>query len=156
MSNKSDVRKSGVLLAGLLLAAASGAWAQQQAEKKDMELVGHNDLQARTAYQPVIHEQNGRWIAYVGHHGGRQVNPATGVQEDNGTSIVDVTDPKTPKYLYHIPGEKGGPESGGAQMVRVCNGRDLPKGDRGKIYMLRTLGNVAHQIWDVTTPERHC
>ena len=70
-----------------------------------MELVGYNDLQARSAYQPVIQDQNGRWIAYVGHHGGttaapKPANPLTGQAEFNGTSIVDVTDPKAPKYLY--------------------------------------------------------
>lgn len=46
------------------------AFAQNAPEAKDMSLVGYNDLQARSAYQPVIHEQSGRWIAYIGHHGG--------------------------------------------------------------------------------------
>src|SRR4029079_13758402 len=98
-----------------------GAAAQQKAENSNMELVGYNDLQGRSAYQPTIHKQGDRWIAYVGHHGGSQLNPLTGKQEFNGTSLVDVTDPKQPKYLAHIPGEPptGGPgESGGAQMVR--------------------------------------
>src|SRR5260221_10065102 len=27
--------------------------------------------------------------------------------EFNGTSIVDVTDPSKPKYLFHIPGQEG-------------------------------------------------
>src|SRR4029453_3480773 len=40
------------------------------------------------------------------------------------------------------------------QMVRVCNGTELPKGDRTKVYLLRTFGNSAQQIWDVTAPER--
>ena len=43
-----------------------------------MDLVGYDDLQARSAYQPVIQKQGNRWIAYVGHHGGQQVNPLTG------------------------------------------------------------------------------
>jgi hypothetical protein len=38
--------------------------------------------------------------------------------------------------------------------VRVCNGKDLPKGDAAKTYLLRTYGNLAHEIWDVTTPEK--
>src|ERR671919_401405 len=63
------------------------------AEAHDMELVGHDDLQGRSAYQPSIHQQRGHFIAYVGHHGGRARNPLTGADEDNGTSIVDVTDP---------------------------------------------------------------
>ena len=119
-----------------------------------MELVGFNDLQARSAYQPVIQKQGARWIAYVGHHGGKAVNPLTGKDEDNGTSILDVTDPRAPKMLAHIPGEPGQGETGGAQMVRVCDGAALPKGDKSKFYLLRTYGNAAHEIWDVTNPAR--
>jgi len=138
-----------------LALVALGAQAQDnKAEKRNMELVGFNDLQGRSAYQPIIHRQGGRWIAYVGHHGDNILNPLTGRKEDNGTSILDVTDPKQPKYLAHIPGETGLAEAGGAQMVRACNGSDLPKGDRSKVYLLRTLGNAAHEIWDVTDPAK--
>ena len=97
-------------------------------EAKNMRLVGANDLQARSAYQPIIHKQGDRYIAYVGHHGGtpavpKPVNPLTGQAEFNGTSIVDVTDPKQPKYLKHIPGLEGLVEQGGGQMVRACDGK---------------------------------
>src|SRR5262245_5866163 len=126
-------RKSPVTIAVLiLLCLAQTAQSQQKAEKSNMELVGYNDLQARSAYQPTIHKQGERWIAYIGHHGGSQLNPLTGKMEENGTSIVDVTDPKQPKYLAHIPGEPVRPvpgESGGAQMTRVCNGSQLPRAD---------------------------
>src|SRR5207237_2643648 len=111
-------------------------------------------LQGRSAYQPYVKESRGRWIAYVGHHGGKALNTLTGREEDNGTSIVDVTDPRKPRYVAHIPGEPGQAESGGAQMVRVCNGSELPKGDKSKVYMLRNFGNQAHELWDVTTPEK--
>jgi hypothetical protein len=130
--------------------------AQREARKSNMDLVGYNDLQARSAYQPVIQKQGEHWIAYVGHHGGEQLNPLTGKTEPNGTSIVDVTDPASPKYLAHVPGEtkeKTG-EFGGASMVRVCSGNDLPHGDKGKFYMLRTFGNSAHEMWDVTDPAK--
>src|SRR5206468_4091150 len=43
---------------------------------------------------------------------------------------------------------------GAAQMVRVCNGKDLPKGDASKTYLLRSFGNLAHEIWDVSVPEK--
>jgi hypothetical protein len=131
--------------------------AAQQAEKSNMELVGSNDLQGRSAYQPVIHKQGERWIAYVGHHAGSQLNALTGKQESNGTSILEVTDPKRPKYLAHIPGEPGTAEHsemGGAQMVRVCDGSALPHADKSKVYLLRTFGNSAHEIWDVTDPAK--
>jgi hypothetical protein len=121
------------------------------AEAHDMELVGHDDLQGRSAYQPTIHQQRGRVIAYVGHHGGKARNPLTGRDEDNGTSIVDVTDPARPRYLAHIPGPAGGSEQGGAQMARVCD-------RQGKTYLLRTVGNSipnsGHEVWDVTDPAR--
>ncbi len=130
------------------------AVAQHKAEQRDMALVGYNDLQARSAYQPTIHRQGNRWIAYIGHHGGVQRNPITGMDESNGTSIVDVTDAKRPRYLAHIPGEEGEGEGGGAQMTRVCSGSTLPRADKSKVYLLRSYGNSGHEVWDVSDPAR--
>ncbi|HLI83402.1 MAG TPA: hypothetical protein VKV17_05760 [Bryobacteraceae bacterium] len=144
--------KRGVLL-GFVLAQLLSA--QSSERKSNMELVGYNDLQARSAYQPVIEKQGNRWIAYVGHHAGVQPNPLTGQMEPNGTSIVDVTDPHRPEYLAHIPGElvqTGGGDAGGAQMVRVCSGDELPHAQKGRFYMLRSFGNSAHEMWDVSDP----
>ncbi|WP_296379402.1 hypothetical protein [Reyranella sp.] len=147
---------------GIAGSIANGASAQQQKvgaapEASNMKLVGWSDLQARSAYQPTIHKQGSRFIAYVGHHGGTDdvptpVNPMTGQPEPNGTSILDVTDAAHPKYLRHIPGAPGKYEDGGAQMVRVCDGAQLPKGDKNAVYMLRTYGGQAHEIWDVADP----
>jgi hypothetical protein len=67
-----------------LLLLACPAWAQQ-AEQRNMRLVGQDDLQARSAYQPVIQRQGDRWVAYVGHHGGSRLNPLTGRTGQNGT-----------------------------------------------------------------------
>jgi hypothetical protein len=147
-------RHVAAAMVALCLAMAGGVRAQQRVERHDMDLVGYDDLQARSAYQPVVQRQGDRWIAYVGHHGGFQVNPLTGNREGNGTSIIDVTDPRRPRYLAHIPGEEGQGEAGGAQMVRVCNGSDLPRGDRSRVYLLRTFGNVAHEVWDVSDPAK--
>jgi hypothetical protein len=138
---------------------AATASAQSVPEAKDMNLVGFHDLQARSAYQPVVQEQNGRWILYVGHHGGTEkapkpVNPVTGAAEYNGTSILDVTDPRAPTLLAHIPGEEGLGEGGGAQMVRVCSGKTLPRGDPAKFYLLRPFGNSWQEIWDVGDPAK--
>src|SRR5256885_3247442 len=158
MRMTSPLPRRSVVLLGLVLVSLVAAPARSQAparghgaEAHDMELVGHDDLQGRSAYQPTIHQQRGRVIAYVGHHGGKARNPLTGTEEDNGTSIVDVTDPARPRYLAHIPGMPGGSEQGGAQMARVC--------DRmGKTYLLRTFGNnipgSAHEVWDVTDPAK--
>ena len=141
----------------LIFGAAVTLWAasEKKAEKSNMELVGYNDLQARSAYQPVIQKQGDRWIAYIGHHAGVQPNPLTGKDEPNGTSVVDVTDPKHPKYIAHIPGEGGGSgEAGGAQMVRACSGAELPHADKSRFYILRSFGSSAHEIWDVSDPAK--
>src|SRR5262245_37331043 len=155
MDDSSFGRKAPMYaFAGLLLVAQPVA---QKTEQSNMELVGYSDLQARSAYQPTIHKQGDRWIAYIGHHGGTQLNPLTGQAELNSTSLVDVTDPKRPKYLAHIPGEPQQPgpgESGGAQMARVCDGRALPRADTSKVYLLRSYGTSAHEIWDVTDPSK--
>ncbi|HLU77643.1 MAG TPA: hypothetical protein VKZ48_07060 [Burkholderiales bacterium] len=146
--------------------AVSGAWASnghgkghgngkppaQKAEARNFQLVGYNDLQARSAYQPTIQNQDGRWIAYVGHHGGEALNSLTGQVEQNGVSIVDVTNPRNPVYLHHIAGAGGAGEAGGRQMTRVCSGDVLPSGEAGKWYLLTTRGNDAHEIYDVTDP----
>ena len=138
--------KQAMIVAALSVAPVA-AQAQTQKvgaspESANMRMVGYSDLQARSAYQPTIHHQGNRYIAYVGHHGGtpdvpKPVNRLTGEAEYNGTSIIDVTDPAQPKYLAHIPGLAGNYEEGGAQMVRVCDGRTLPKGDPSKTYMHR-------------------
>jgi hypothetical protein len=131
-----------------------------------MRLVGTNDLQARSTYQPTLHKYpGGRYILFTGHHPlGSQgegmlpnaqrlpsFNPLTGQNELNGTSIVDVTDPRNPKYLFHLPVSDG--VNGGAQMIRVCDGRKLPISNN-RIYMLRSYANSAHEIWDVTNPSQ--
>ncbi len=153
----------GIAVLGCAFGAMLGAQptqppsaAQKTPRASNMTLVGYNDLQARSAYQPVIEKQGNRWIAYVGHHGGEALNPQTGKMEPNGTSIIDVTDPKKPKYLIHLPGEpkeKTG-EFGGASMVRVCSGNELPHGQKDKFYLLRAYGNTRHEMWDVTDPAK--
>ena len=158
----SYVRLSSALATSLFAAtmlspaSAQGPKAGDPPEASNMRQVGMNDLQARSAYQPIIHKQGDRYIAYVGHHGGttmvpKPVNPMTGQPEFNGTSIIDVTNPAQPKYLKHLPGEEGAGEKGGGQMVRVCGGAAF-KGEPNQFYLLRTFGNTAHEIWNVTDP----
>src|SRR5258707_14680439 len=99
------------VMAGVATLALVGSpvLAQDKPVAKDMALVGYDDLQGRSAYQPTIHEQNGRWIAYIGHHGGTDaepmpLNPLTGQKESKGTSLVAVHAPPTPNYMHRIPG----------------------------------------------------
>jgi hypothetical protein len=113
-----------------------------------MRLLGHNDLQTRSAYHGVIQQQGNRWIAYVGHHDGIDFDPTSGANEVNGTSIVDVTNPNNPFYLHHIEAP-----AGGSQMAQTCTGDELPgEGDDGTVYLLRTNGDDGHEVWDVTNP----
>ena len=141
--------------AALLVVAAAGPAAAQSAgtghgeESFNARLVGANDLQGRSAYQPLPVRQGERRIAYVGHHAGEALNPLTGAIEANGTSVVDVTDPAAPVYLAHIPATGG---TSGAQMVQVCDGDRLPGAGAGRFYLLRSNGNVSHEVWNVTDP----
>ena len=117
-------RRSGwaaVVAAGLGLAAVSAAWAAAQdgatiapasrkIESKNMRLVGYNDLQHHSAYQPTIHHQGDRCIAYIGRHGGTDaiptpINPTTSKAEPNGASLIDVTNPaKTAMHILKLTG----------------------------------------------------
>lgn len=137
---------TAVISVGLAIGLASVAPALAAAEQLNMRLVGHHDLHGRSAYQPVIEQQGRRWIAYVGHHSGRATNPVNRELEINGTSVLDVSNPARPRYLQHIPAR------GGAQMVQTCTGRELPIAN-DKVYLLRSNGDVSHEVWDVTRPE---
>src|SRR5690242_7761034 len=127
----------------------------QSGEQRNMRRVGHVDLQGRPSYQPnVIVFPDGRTILFVGTHGGSRPNtlrPGNPVEE-NGTMIVDVTDPSRPVEKFHIPVPVAG---GQAQMARMCLGTDLPGGAPGHVYLLRNIqGSAAqrsgYEIWDVT------
>lgn len=37
-------------------------------------------------------------------------------------------------------------------MVRVLAGKDLPRADPDRVYLLRSFGNSGHQVYDVTDP----
>src|SRR5713101_5297817 len=133
--------------------AAADDGISQSGEQKNMRRVGHVDLQGRPSYQPnVIVYPDGRTIAFAGTHGGSKPNPLKGgVVEQNGTMIIDVSNPERPVEKFHIPV----PVTGGqAQMARMCLGSDLPRGTPGHVYLLRNIqGNAAQQsgyeAWDV-------
>jgi hypothetical protein len=134
------------------------------------ELLGYDSLDGRSTYQPLVVRQGTRYIAYMAHHAGCAINRLNGATEVNGTSIIDVTDPQHPVYLYHIVGFPasctGSLDAAGNQMVHVCSGDSLPsnspaeaKRKQGHYYMLRSNGNSSgepgtesHQIFDVTDP----
>ena len=155
------------ILLGVALAAQrqAGNGGEEGADSSNMELVGYDDLQGRSAYQPVIQRQGNRWIAYVGHHGGSAVNPLTGKEEPNGTSIVDVTDPKQPEVpgahsgsarrrpMPNMPDGRIGRRADGAgvQRQRAAARRQEQVLPAARVRQLRRFG---HEIWDVTDPAR--
>jgi len=119
-----------VIIAGLLLVAVNAHAGVGKPRAHNMRLVGTDDLQARSAYQPIVQHQivgnHERWIAYIGHHNGSAPNPLLpgSPVQTNGVSIVDVTDPKRPVYLHHLPGVGGahithGQPHVGSQAVRI-------------------------------------
>src|SRR5262245_24544849 len=67
---RSALAAAGLAAFALLWAAGPSAQQKSTAEKSNMELVGYSDLQGRSAYQPLVHKQGDRFIAYIGHHGG--------------------------------------------------------------------------------------
>ena len=115
-----------------------------------MRLVGRHDLQARSAYQPIVHAYGDRRVLFVGHHAGEGLNPLSGATERNGLSILDVTDPAAPQYLAHVP--PTGSEANGTQHVQVCDGAALPRADRSRVYAIRTNGQLSYELLDVTDP----
>lgn len=133
----------------------------------NMKLLGYDTLDGRSTYQPLVVRQGNRYIAYMAHHAGTAINRLNGNLENNGTSILDVTDPHNPIYLAHIPGFAGSIDAGGNQMAHVCSGDVLPSNSKaeaqrkaGHYYLLRTNGNASglatpteqQQIFDVTDP----
>src|SRR5213082_2673185 len=59
---------SGVV-ALALIAGSSQAQISQSAERKNINRLGHTDLQGRSSYQPnVIQYPDGRWIMFAGMH----------------------------------------------------------------------------------------
>ena len=123
-----------------------------------LRLAAHHPLQARQTYQIVQHRQDDRWLLYLGHLRGSERNPLTGRAEENGSSVVDVTDPKKPRFLIHIPPTEApwfdgdAIDRSGGQHVQVCSGDVLPGGTPGRSYLLRNQGMIANEVLDVTDP----
>lgn len=160
----------------LAIGAANALAVSQSGESQNMMRIGHTDLQGRPTYQPnVIQYPDGRWMLFVGQHSGapdgrvtncpatQQYHPlenpleAGSPCENNGTMIIDVSDPKNPVELSLIPAPVVGNQVGQSQMVRMCLGDVLPGGQHGHVYLLRNSQGGAsvsrYQMFDVTDPK---
>ena len=90
-----------LLTAGLFLLSTVAVYAAptlpSTGEHKNMKLVGYNDVQGRETLQVTARGD----FAFIGHHNRTQdpdmhFNPLTGKYEENGTTILNISDPKHP------------------------------------------------------------
>ena len=126
---------------------------------QNVRLLGHNDLQGRTALMVLAKSgpANGNWV-YVGHHesfrdGQPLLNPITGDMEFNGTSILEISDPANPRLVWHIPNETNRnsravwvvydyQHDGSGRDYLIRNSEDLTQGNEGT--------DLKYQIFDIT------
>ena len=140
-------------------AAAEAPKVGDPPEAMNMRLVGINDLQARSAYQPTIH-QPGRPLPspMSAITAARQDVPQAGEPDDRSDRDQRHVDRRRHRSgeaeipVRTFPARRATIERGGAQMTRVCDGRALPKGDPNAVYLLRTFGSIGHEIWNVADP----
>ena len=166
MESNRKFQTTAVSLAVALALGSGSAYAiSQSGEQQNMNRLGHTDLQGRPSYQPnVIQYPDGRTMLFVGMHSGSpRPSPACGNSnntlpnplnggacENNGTMIIDVTDPRNPVEQLLIPAPAGGQ----SQMTRMCLGSDLTGDQQNKkVYLLRNVqggASAGYQIYDVT------
>ena len=125
-------------------------------ESENVRLVGYNDLQGREALMVVTKSDatNGDW-AYVGHHesyydGLERMNPITDRMEWSGTSILDISDPATPRLVWHIPNEVNSNSRG----VSVVYDYGFDSDPTGRDYLIRNSeagDDRKFQIFDITS-----
>lgn len=160
------------VLAGLLLTSCGGSSNVESQptpasspdaradDAQNVRLVGYHDLQGRESLvvTTLSDPANGSWV-YVGHHESYwdakpKMNPITGKDEWNGTSILNVDDPSNPKLVWHIPNDSNR-NSRGVSVVYdykfdgsghdylIRNSEVLTEGETGK--------DLKYQIFDITS-----
>jgi hypothetical protein len=106
----------------------------------NVELVGYDDLDGRSGFKLALHEAGGRFYLYVA------------ALWHSGWSIVDVTDPRTPRLVRWI----AGPPNTWTIQVQVADGRmvtsleHIPSGWGGDAGTPPQEGFI---IWDLADPE---
>ena len=156
-----------VVLTAFACRTAEQAPAEEQAsadaradDAQSIRLVGYNDLQGRESLvvTTLADAANGAWV-YVGHIEAfwdhkPKMNPITGREEWNGTSILNVDDPANPKLVWHIPNEADR-NSRGVSVVY-----DYKFDGSGRDYLIRnsehltqgeTGTDLTYQIFDITS-----
>jgi hypothetical protein len=107
---------------------------------RNVDLVGYHDLQDRPGFKLAIQQVSGRWFLYVAH------------LWEGGVSIIDVTDPRSPRLERFI----AGPPNTWTHQIQVAKGVMVTNyehrlqswgGDPGQPYPEEGLA-----IWDVRDP----
>lgn len=107
----------------------------------NIEVLGYHDLGGKPAFKLAMQEVGGRWYLYMGHLWHR------------GWSILEVTDPSSPRYVAFVPG----PENSWTIQVQVAEKKMITAleriapgwgGAEEKPYAEGFL------IWDVSDPEK--
>ena len=136
------------------LLAAGTALAQKQEiaqseQALNMRLVGVNDLQARSAYQPVIQEQSGRWIAYIGHHGGSVLNSADRQDRTERHLRCRCDRSAQSKVSFPYPGFSGGNRRSGwrANGSESVTEKNCPKATQPKPICSVRAGTRRMRFW---------
>jgi hypothetical protein len=124
-------------------------------DSHNVDFIGYHPLQGRQALQITTKSDtaNGSW-AYIGHvpntrTGDATLNPITGRQEWNGTSIVDITDPTEPILVWHIPNE----HNANSRSVSVVYDYGFDSRPAGRDYLIRNVeagDDLKFQIFDIT------
>jgi len=90
-----------------------------------------------------------RWIATSVITVGRKPNHSPAVTSRTGRRSWTSRTRAAPVPQPH-PRRPGRPRRAAPRWCASATAKRLPKGDPAKTYLLRTLGNLAHEIWDVT------
>ncbi len=156
-----------LVVVGLIAGSAFAAPGMPSSgEKQKIKLVGYNDVQGRETLQvTTIHDDaTGKNWAFIGHHNRPgfvdiHFNPLTGINEENGTTILDTTDPKHPTVVVHIPNfaysGPTGPDGLGNQQNRNSRSTSVVLNfkDSGKDILVRNsegAGTWYYEVFDIT------
>ena len=152
--------RQALLIVGFLVAAfpLQSSVAQQQKvgappEASNMRLVGFNDLQARSAYQPVIHARATAGsptsaITAAGRTESADRRARSTTAPRSSTSPI----PRKPRYLRTSRARKARARPAARRWCGCATAASCPRATASKVYLLRTFGNSAHEMWDVDRP----
>ena len=150
-----------IFLAGAMITLYGAGFTVNADESRNIELIGYHNMQGRQALQVNTKSDsaNGNWV-YVGHVPNTRtrdatLNPITGVNEWNGTSILDITDPTKPELVWHIPNEG----NANSRFVGVVYDYGFDSDPVGRDYLIRNSevgDDLKFQIFEISDIPLNC